>query len=76
VIAELAARQHDVVARWQLLGLGVSEDAIGHRLETSRLRRVRAGVYRVNSARLTLRGRWIADVLACGEGARRTTVLT
>ena len=69
LIAELAARQHDLVARWQLLELGINEKAIDHRLQTRRLRRVRPGVYKLGAARLTRRGRWMADVLACGKGA-------
>jgi hypothetical protein len=53
VIAELAARQHDVVARSQLLALGVSEDSIKHRLAARRLRRILRGVYTTSHAELS-----------------------
>jgi very-short-patch-repair endonuclease len=65
----LAARQHGVVARRQLLELGVHPDAIRHRLRAGRLHKLRAGVYAVGSPRVTLRGRWMAAVLYCGDGA-------
>lgn len=69
MIAELAGRQHDLVGRWQLLELQINEKAIDHRLQTRRLRRVRPGVYKLGTGRLTRRGRWMSDVLACGKGA-------
>jgi uncharacterized protein DUF559 len=40
-----------------------------HRVVTGRLHRIHAGVYAVGHARLTQPGRWMAAVLACGEGA-------
>ena len=67
LIEGLAAGQHNLVARWQLVARGVSEDSIDHRLSTKRLIRVRPGVYKIGPARLTPRGRWMADVLACGD---------
>lgn len=65
----LARRQHGVVARWQLLELGFSDEAIDHRIRRGRLHRVHAGVYAVGRPELTRHGRWMAAVLACGEGA-------
>ena len=65
----LISRQHGVVARAQLLMLGLSEDAIEHRLAVGRLLRVRRGVYAVGRPDLSTEGRWMAAVLACGEGA-------
>ena len=59
-----------MVARWQLLPLGVSDEAIQHRVERRRWLRRRPGVYQIGHGRLTHRGRWLADVLTCGEGAR------
>jgi hypothetical protein len=46
-IAELAARQHGVVARPQLVALGLSLDAIDHRVERQRLHPLHRGVYAV-----------------------------
>src|SRR5690349_2963970 len=65
----LVRRQHGVVARWQLLAAGLTASAIRHRLKTGRLRRIHHGVYAVGRPELTQRGRWMAAVLACGEGA-------
>lgn len=65
----LARRQHGVVARWQLLELGMSGEAIRHRLRNGRMRRVRRGVYLVGGIELTRHGRWRAALLACGPEA-------
>lgn len=62
----LAERQHWVITRGQLLGLGLSRDAIKHRVATGRLHPVARGVYAVGRRGLTQRGRWMAAVLACG----------
>jgi Transcriptional regulator, AbiEi antitoxin len=67
-IAALAVRQHGVVARRQLVALGLGRRAIGHRLEQGRLHRVHRGVYAVGHPLLTRHGRWLAAVLAV-EGA-------
>jgi very-short-patch-repair endonuclease/predicted transcriptional regulator of viral defense system len=68
-IAELARRQHGVVARRQLLALGLSLDAIDHRVERHRLHPLHRGVYAVGHRAVTGDGRWMAAVLAAGEAA-------
>jgi very-short-patch-repair endonuclease len=68
-LAALAKRQHGVVARRQLLGLGLGPGAIDSRLGTGRLQLVHRGVYAVGHAGLNRRGIWLAAVLAHGEGA-------
>src|SRR3954463_1651520 len=65
----LARSQHYLISRRQLLDLGFSSRAIEHRLSSGRLHRVRSGVYAVGRPSLTEHGRWMAAVLACGDGA-------
>jgi Protein of unknown function (DUF559) len=68
-LAALAALQHGVVARWQLLALGFTRDTVQKRTEAGRLHRIHRGVYAVGHAKLTLKGYWMAAVLACGSDA-------
>jgi very-short-patch-repair endonuclease/predicted transcriptional regulator of viral defense system len=68
-ISALAEGQHGVVARRQLLEMGMSRRAIGGRLERGLLHPVHLGVYAVGYRRISLEGRWMAAVLACGSGA-------
>ena len=68
-IADLARRQYGVVGRAQLTALGVSPAAIDGRVKRRRLLRVHQGVYAVGHLSLTRNGRFMAAVLACGEGA-------
>lgn len=68
-IAELAGRQHGVVARRQLLALGLTKQSVDWRLATLRLHGVHYGVYAVGHRLLTPHGRWLAAVLAAGPGA-------
>ena len=42
-IAQLATAQDGVVSRWQLISLGLSRRAIGHRLATGRLHAIHRG---------------------------------
>ena len=65
----LARRQHHVLTRQQLLGLGFTRREIERRLDSGRLHCVRSGVYAVGRPSLTEHGRWMTAVLACGEGA-------
>jgi hypothetical protein len=69
VIAELARRQHGVVGRAQLTALGMGEDAIDWRVKRGRLHAIHRAVYAVGHLALTRNGRFMAAVLACGEGA-------
>ena len=68
-IADIARRQHGVIARQQLRALGLSRQAIQRRVDSGRLHPIHRGVYAVGHARLSDRGRWSAAVLACGEDA-------
>jgi very-short-patch-repair endonuclease len=68
-LAALAAKQHGVVAYWQLIELGLSKGAIEQRVRASRLHRKHRGVYAVGHPLLTRRGEMIAAVLACGPEA-------
>ena len=65
----LARAQHGVLTRADLLTLGFSDRAVKHRLASGRLHPVAAGVYAVGRPELTPHGRWMAAVLACGDGA-------
>jgi very-short-patch-repair endonuclease len=66
---ELASRQHGLIARRQLLRLGLGEDAIDHRLVSGRLVKVERGVYALGHAELRREGHVLAVVLACGNHA-------
>lgn len=68
-IAALAARQHGIVARRQLLAAGLSGAAIGRRCADGRLRRLHRGVYAVAHTSLRAAGWRLAAVLAGGPGA-------
>jgi len=65
----LAERQHGVVSRRQLLDFGLSGRSIEHRLAIGRLHLLRRGVYVVGRPELNREGRWMAAILACGDGA-------
>lgn len=69
LVAELAERQHGVVARGQLLNRGIAGNAIDNRVRLGRLHRLHPGVYAVGHRMLTREGRWMGAVLAGGEGA-------
>jgi very-short-patch-repair endonuclease len=66
---KLAAGQHGVVTRAQLLELGFGRNAIKHRVAKGRLHLLERGVYAVGRPELTRHGRWMAAVLGCGTGA-------
>ena len=59
--------QHGVIALWQLIEEGLRAEAVRKRVAVGRLHRVHEGVYAVGHARLTINGRYMAAVLACGR---------
>jgi very-short-patch-repair endonuclease len=68
-IAEIAEHQHGVVSMRQLRGAGCSRDAVLTRVRSGRLHRLHRGVYAVGHRALLDERRWMAAVLACGDGA-------
>src|SRR3954471_3988848 len=69
VMAQLASRQHGVVTRAQLLRVGVTPQQIRDRVRCGALLREHRGVYRVGHRAPSIEARYLAAVLACGEGA-------
>jgi very-short-patch-repair endonuclease len=69
LIARIAARQHGVISRRQLVDAGLTKFAIHRRAQAGRLHRIHRGVYAVGHPGLSPEGKWMAAVLACGEGA-------
>src|SRR6266576_2531113 len=68
-LARLAAAQHGVVTRPQLVELGFSPRAITGRIARGGLVVLHRGVYGVGHGALRPEGRWLAAVLACGPDA-------
>lgn len=68
-LAWLAERQHGVVSRAQLLGLGVTARAIEHEVRSGRLHPIYRRAFAVGHAGVGEKGRMLAAVLACGSGA-------
>lgn len=68
-LLDLASRQHGLVERHQLFGLGYSEKAIRHRVARGRLVRAQPGVYRLGGAPETREQRLLAACLAAGADA-------
>jgi very-short-patch-repair endonuclease len=68
-LAALAAKQQGVVAHWQLRKLGYSSGEIKGLVHRGHLHRLYRGVYAVGHRRLSVRGRWMAAVLAGGPNA-------
>lgn len=67
-IAEIAEKQHGVVAIAQLRRCGFGRKAIEHRVAEGLLHRVHRGVYVVGHSALPPEGFWMAAVLALGGG--------
>jgi len=68
-IGTIAGRQHGVVTVEQLRGAGIDEAGVRRRVAAGRLYRLHRGVYAVGHRGLSWRGRWLAAVLAAGDGA-------
>ena len=68
-IARLAFKQHGIVTYEQLRDAGLGAGAIDLRVRNGRLHRVHRGVFAVGHTRISQEGRWLAAVLALGEGA-------
>jgi very-short-patch-repair endonuclease len=68
-VAQIAARQHGAVTRRQLEACGLGSKAITIRVRKGQLHRSHQGVYTVGHPPLSFRERFMAAVLACGEGA-------
>lgn len=68
-LAALANRQLGVVARRQLLDLGIGERTIERWLAVGRLHRIDHGGYAVGHTNTSQRGRWLAAVLAVHDEA-------
>ena len=66
----MAGRQHGVIARTQLMRLGLDRHAIGRRLAAGILHSLHGGrVYSVGENPLSKRGIYLAAVMACGPRA-------
>jgi very-short-patch-repair endonuclease len=68
-VARIGARQHGVIALKQLEAAGLTRYAVAKRANKGSLHRIHQGVYAVGHSGLSLHGRFMAAVLACGEGA-------
>ena len=65
----MASKRHGVVTRAHLLAVGISKGSIERRVRKGTLFRVHRGVYRVGHRAPSVEARYLAAVLACGEGA-------
>jgi REase_MTES_1575 len=68
-IARLAEAQHGVVGLGQLRAAGLGIGAINFRVRAGRLHRLYRSVFAVGHTRLSRQGRWMAALLAAGDGA-------
>jgi hypothetical protein len=68
-IGRVATLQHGVVTVAQLAEAGIDKDGVSWRVQAGRLHRLYRGVYAVGHRSLSWRGRWLAAVLAAGDGA-------
>jgi very-short-patch-repair endonuclease len=69
LLARMATRAHGIVTRTDLLEAGVTPEQIKSRLRKGSLIAEHRGVYRVGHRAPSAESRYLAAVLACGEGA-------
>jgi very-short-patch-repair endonuclease len=68
-IARIAGRQHGTVTVRQLLDAGLTRNGVARRVRKGLLHREHRGVYRVGHRAPSTKARYMAAVLACGDGA-------
>lgn len=68
-MAQIAARQWGIVDRVDLRGCGLSDRQVRVRVAAGRLHPLYRGVYALGHPTISLRGRCLAAVKACGPGA-------
>jgi very-short-patch-repair endonuclease len=68
-VAGVAAQRDGLITRTELAGIGLTRDAVAHRVARGRLRLVHPGVYAVGNAPLDATARLRAALLAAGDGA-------
>jgi very-short-patch-repair endonuclease len=68
-VARLAARQHGVLSLDELFACGLTAQQVKVRTRNGHLHRIHRGVYAVGHTNLTLEGRFLAAVKACGPSA-------
>ncbi|MDX6665744.1 MAG: Transcriptional regulator, AbiEi antitoxin, partial [Solirubrobacteraceae bacterium] len=68
-MAAFAAQRRGIVTLAELAALGVGRGAVEKSVRAGRLHRIHRGVFAVGHPALTREARWLAAVLACGEGA-------
>jgi hypothetical protein len=71
-IRDLAASQHGLVSRPQLMALGVSDDNIVWRIASGRIVPLHPGVYYLDSVTLTWKSQVLAGIFAAGSAALAT----
>jgi Transcriptional regulator, AbiEi antitoxin/Protein of unknown function (DUF559) len=65
----MAARQHGLVTTEQIVAAGLDRSGISKRVRAGRLHPLYRGVYALGHRRLSREARWMAAVLAAGDGA-------
>src|SRR4051794_25155196 len=68
-LSQFAQNEHGVAGLDDLLALGFSRAAVRRWAAGGRLHRVHRGVYAIGRRELSVHGRWLAAVKACGAGA-------
>lgn len=69
LVASFTTRQYGLIARWQARSVGISDAALDKRVQRGSLVLVHPGVYRHPAVPFSRELRWLAAVLAGGEGA-------